>query len=331
MNHEHVYSNLTPERILDAIEALGLPCDGRLNALNSYENRVFQIGLEDAAPIIAKFYRPDRWTHDQIAEEHAFCKELTEAEWPLASPLALESGKTLHRDGEFSVALFNRYGGHAPELDNLDTLELLGRSLGRLHAISSQRAFTHRPHIDIDSYGIQSREFLLRENFIPVSLIDAYDTLSKDILNLVTASFNQCDYTPIRLHADCHPGNILWRDNKAIFVDFDDCRMGPAIQDLWMLLNGDRQERLDQLDAILEGYEMFHDFNDHELVLIEPLRALRMMHYAAWIARRWSDPAFPTAFPWFNTERYWAQHILELREQFAALQEAPLIRPSGNL
>ncbi|NRP47650.1 MULTISPECIES: serine/threonine protein kinase [unclassified Marinobacterium] len=327
---EHPYSALTPERILDAVDAIGYRCDGRLAALNSFENRVFQLGIEDASPIISKFYRPSRWSPAQIAEEHAFCAELAASEWPLVAPLAISTGETAHQDGEFTFALFERFGGHAPELDNLDTIEVLGRSLGRLHAIGAQRPFSHRPSINIESYGVESRKFLLSHDFIPSTLREAYETLTRDLLELIEQRFNECPYTPIRIHADCHPGNILWRDDRAVFVDFDDCRMGPAVQDLWMLLSGDRVDQMDQLDVLLEGYEMFHEFDDAQLSLIEPLRTLRMMHYAAWIARRWNDPAFPPAFPWFNTERYWAEHVLELREQFANMQERPLSRRSGN-
>lgn len=324
------YSTLSPERILDAVEAQGYHCDGRITALNSFENRVFQLGIEDSAPLIAKFYRPQRWSREQIEEEHQFCAELTASEWPVVAPLINAEGHSVHSDGEFTFAMFNRFGGHAPELDNLDTIELLGRSLGRLHAIGAKQPFVHRPAINAAEYGHASREFLLGNDCIPESLREAYATLSRDILDIVDARFADCPYTPIRIHADCHPGNILWRDERALFVDFDDCRMGPAIQDLWMLLSGDRQDQLEQLDTLLEGYEMFHEFDDSELVLIEPLRALRMLHYAAWIAKRWSDPAFPPAFPWFNTERYWSEHILSLREQFAQLQEPALTRLSGN-
>ncbi|MBR7889819.1 serine/threonine protein kinase [Marinomonas sp. A79] len=328
---DHPYSALTPDRILDAIEALGFHCDGRVTALNSYENRVLQVGIEDATPLIAKFYRPNRWSIEQIQEEHDFCAELAAAEFPLVAPMMLPTGSSLHQDGEFTLAMFTRFGGHAPELDNLDTIELLGRTLGRLHATSQQKDFQYRPHIDIQSYGTDSRTFLLENDFIPTSLKEAYDSLTRDILSVIQQRFDACHYTSTRLHGDCHPGNILWRDDKAVFVDFDDCRMGPAIQDLWMLLSGDRQDQMMQLEALLEGYEMFCDFDDAQLVLIEPLRTLRMMHYAAWVARRWQDPAFPKAFPWFNTERYWAEHILDLREQFAMLQEAPLTRISGNM
>ncbi|MEO6697771.1 MAG: serine/threonine protein kinase [Paraperlucidibaca sp.] len=326
----HPYSELTPDRILDAVEAQGYRCDGRINALNSYENRVFQLGIEDELPLIAKFYRPARWSYDQILEEHAFCAELTAAEWPVIPPLVSLNGQSAHRDGKFVFALFNRFGGHAPELDKLDTIEMLGRSLGRLHAVGALSPFQHRPSISIEDYGVTSREFLLSNDSLPPSLRESYDTLTRDILKIIDARFSDCKYAEIRIHADCHIGNILWRNDRAVFVDFDDCRMGPAVQDLWMLLSGDRQEQTKQLDALLEGYEMFHEFDDRELSLIESLRTLRMMHYAAWIARRWSDPAFPSAFSWFNTERYWAEHILALREQFAILHEEPLSRHKGN-
>lgn len=327
----HPYSTLSPERVLDAIEAQGYRCDGRINALNSYENRVFQVGIEDEPPLIAKFYRPERWSLAQIEEEHLFCAELTAAEWPVVAPLIGPNGLTAHEDNGFIFSLFTRFGGHAPEPSNLDTIELLGRSLGRLHAIGAQHDFKYRPAITVESYGRGSREFLLNNQCIPSSLVDSYATLTRDILEQVDSIFESTPHQAIRLHADCHLGNILWRDDRAVFVDFDDCRMGPAVQDLWMLLSGDRLEQTQQLEALLEGYEMFYDFDDRELELIESLRTLRMMHHAAWLARRWSDPAFPRAFPWFNTERYWGEHILELREQLSALQEPPLERMGGNM
>jgi len=327
---QHPYSKLKPEYILDAIEALGYQCDGRINSLNSYENRVYQIGIEDQKPLIAKFYRPDRWTEEQIKEEHQFCDELMDAEWPLVPPIKQPKIGSLHRYENFIFSLFKKEGGHAPELDDLDTLLVLGRSLGRLHAISAKCPFTHRPELTVLSYGIESREFLLDHNFIPKSLLPAYDSLSQDLIKLIKTAFEQVDYSAIRLHGDCHPGNILWQNDKPMFVDFDDCRSGPAIQDLWMLLNGERKDKELQLDVILEGYEQFYEFNDAELILVEGLRTLRMMHYAAWLAKRWTDPAFPMAFPWFNTEHYWGEHILQLREQFAELQEAPLRRMGAN-
>jgi len=327
---EHPYSRLTPDHVLDAIEAQGYKCDGRTLALNSYENRVYQIGIEDQQPIIAKFYRPDRWSKEQIKEEHTYCLELAEAEWPVVPPLMSSSGDTLLQYDDFNLALFERKGGRAPELDNLNNLEVLGRSLGRLHAIGAQRPFCERPAIDIQSYGIESSQFLLENNFIPDSLRPAYQSLSRDLIDTVQARFKEVPYSTNRLHGDCHIGNILWRDETPLFVDFDDCRSGPAIQDLWMLFSGERHEQQLQLETVLEGYELFYEFDNRELSLIESLRTLRLMHYSAWLARRWVDPAFPMAFSWFNTERYWAEHILTLREQQAILQEPPLQRLEGN-
>lgn len=330
MSTTQPYHSLSPEKILDAIENLGYQCDGHLTALNSYENRVFQIGLEDSQPIIAKFYRPKRWSYEQIIEEHQLSHELEQEEWPIVAPLLSSEGESIHTFDGFTFALFPRFGGHAPELDKLDTLELLGRTIGRLHGISAKSPFKHRPYIDTESYGTASREYVLASGHLPNSIETAYETLTDDLLTLIKSRFENTQYRPIRLHADCHPGNILWRDERAVFVDLDDCRMGPAAQDIWMLLSGDRQDQVDQLEALLEGYEMFSAFNHAELALIEPLRALRMMHYTAWIARRWHDPAFPKAFPWFNTERYWSEHVLALREQFAILHEKPLSRACGN-
>ena len=324
----HPFDQLTPEFIMDAVEQHGFLCDGRNLALNSYENRVYQIGLEDEqgnslTPIIAKFYRPNRWTRDQILEEHTFCFELAEQELPVVTPLLIE-GSTLFEHNGFLFSLFPRQGGHAPELDNFDSLLTLGRLLGRMHRIGSSKPFEHRPALTIETYGTESVEFI-SEHLIPTELKTSYDTLTRDLLDKIEKSLNQFDSIQwIRTHGDCHIGNILWRDDNAHFVDFDDCRMAPAIQDIWMMLSGDRANQTAQLYEIIEGYEEFNEFDPIELNLIETLRTLRMMHYCAWLARRWDDPAFPMHFPWFNTERYWGEHILELREQMAALDEPVL-------
>ncbi|MDM3872316.1 serine/threonine protein kinase [Porticoccus sp. W117] len=323
-NNAHPYDALTPDRVIDAVEQQGYFSDARILPLNSYENRVYQVGIEDAEPLIAKFYRPQRWSRDQILEEHQFTQELAQLEIPVVPPLADSDGKTLHSDGDFDFALFQRRGGRAPELDNLDNLEILGRYLGRIHAAGKAGSFQSRPAVDVQSYAIDSYLFLKNHQCLPMALETAYCTLVEDLLPQLEDLFGRCQYQSIRLHGDCHPGNILWRDDLPHFVDFDDCRSGPAIQDLWMLLSGDRRQQTEQLDTILEGYEQFCDFDPAELALIEGLRTLRIMHYAAWLARRWDDPAFPRAFPWFNSERYWGEHILELREQLAALQEPPL-------
>ncbi|GGK85956.1 serine/threonine protein kinase [Amphritea balenae] len=323
-DNQHPFETLTPSFIQDAIESLDYLCDGRVFGLNSYENRVYQIGIEEQQPLIAKFYRPARWTREQILEEHQFCFELQEQELPVVAPMTDARGESLFQYGDFMFSLFERKGGHAPELDNLDNLLILGRLLGRIHLIGAQRPFTTRPMIDIQSYGRSSVE-LISAKFIPAELKTAYDSLAFDLLEHMeriwqeTGTLNQ-----IRVHGDCHIGNMLWRDDAPHFVDFDDARMAPAIQDIWMLLSGDRDRQQAQLLEIIEGYNEFYDFNPTELRLAETLRTLRMMNYAAWIARRWEDPAFPHNFPWFNTVRYWSEHILELREQLAALQEAPL-------
>lgn len=323
-NSAHPYERLTPDLVIDAVESLGHLSDARILALNSYENRVYQVGIEDRTPLIAKFYRPRRWSDEQILEEHRFTAKLLELEVSVVPPLADSQGSTLFDFNDFRFSLYRRQGGHAPELDNLDHLLTLGRVIGRMHAYGREGQFEYRPTLDIQSYAIDSAEFLQAHNFIPGELQNAYRTLSEDLIQRVTAVFKQVEYQTIRLHGDCHPGNILWRDDAPHFVDFDDARNGPAIQDLWMLLSGDRPQRIEQLSEVLEGYQEFCDFNFAELALIEPLRTLRIMHYSAWLARRWDDPAFPMNFPWFNTERYWAEHILELREQLAAVDELPL-------
>ncbi|MBI3231057.1 MAG: serine/threonine protein kinase [Burkholderiales bacterium] len=329
------FASLSPERVLDAVESLGLPVDGRLLALNSYENRVYQVGLDDGPPIIAKFYRPARWSDEAILEEHAFLAQLHEAEIP-AVPANIINGTTLHHCFDLRLALFPRQGGRAPEMDDPQVLEWLGRFLGRIHAVGSTQAFVHRPTLDIASFGIEPRQYLLEHDFIPLSLRSAYESVSSQALEAISAAFARAgDYPVIRLHGDCHGGNVMWTemrknsDNTMLggphFVDFDDARMGPAIQDLWMLLSGDRADMQRQLCDILAGYEDFAEFHPNQLQLIEALRTLRMLHYSAWLARRWQDPAFPPAFPWFNTERYWQEKILELREQVAIMSEPALI------
>ncbi|WIO74440.1 serine/threonine protein kinase [Porticoccaceae bacterium LTM1] len=324
-NHlQHPYDELTPDRVLDAVEEQGFHSDARIYPLNSYENRVYQVGLEDSQPIIAKFYRPERWSDAQILEEHAFTRELADLEIPVVPPMVNSNNETLLSCHGFRFALFERRGGRAPELDNPDNLEILGRYLGRIHAAGQASDFAHRPGIDVQSYAIDSFEYLTKSDFIPIELATSYRTLCEDLIAKLQQLFDIVPFRNIRLHGDCHPGNILWRDDLPNFVDFDDCRSGPAIQDLWMLLSGDRAQQTAQMLDILEGYEQFCDFDPAELSLIEGLRTLRIMHYAAWLARRWDDPAFPRVFSWFNTPRYWGDHILELREQLAALQEPAL-------
>jgi Ser/Thr protein kinase RdoA (MazF antagonist) len=319
------YASLTPDTILDALESVGLRGDGRLLALNSYENRVYLVNLEDAPPVVAKFYRPLRWTDEQILEEHAFVAELAEREIPAIAPLTLDR-TTLHRFDGFRFSVYPKCGGRTPELDDPATLEWMGRFIGRLHAIGAIAPFAARPTLDIATFGDEPRAFLLAHDFVPPDLFEAYRTVSEMALAGVRHCFLRAgDVRSLRLHGDCHAGNVLWTPDGPHFVDFDDARMGPAVQDLWMLLSGDRAAMTRQLSDVLAGYGDFHDFDPRELHLVEALRTLRLIHYAAWIARRWDDPAFPAAFPWFNTPRYWQDRILELREQIAAMDEPPLV------
>lgn len=319
-----VYAGLTPDVLLSAVDRCGFQTSGRFLALNSYENRVYQIGLDDGDPLIAKFYRPGRWSDDAILEEHAFALELAAQEIPVVPPLVIGE-ITLHRHAGYRYALYARQGGHWPELNHREERLWMGRFIARIHAVGASRSFKHRPTLDIGSFGYQSSSFLLEHGFLPAHTATAYRTLTKDLLQQVETCFrNAGNVAAIRLHGDCHPGNILWTEQGPHFVDLDDCRTGPAIQDLWMLLSGERHDMQLQLSEILEGYRQFYEFNYRELQLVEALRTLRMIHYAAWLARRWEDPAFPLAFPWFNTARYWEDHILTLREQ-ASLMNEPVL------
>jgi Ser/Thr protein kinase RdoA (MazF antagonist) len=322
---QHPYSALTPDVVLNALDGVGLHCDGSLLALNSYENRVYQIGISDAPPVVAKFYRPERWSNASIHEEHAFSIELQEREIPVVAPLVLAGGKTLHTAEGFRFAVFPRRGGRAPELDKPDTLQWMGRFLGRIHAVGAVTPFRERPTLDIAGFGEGSRDYLLAHRFLPDDLLPAWESVAEQALDGVRRCYGRAgQVVSIRLHGDCHAGNVLWTDAGPHFVDFDDCRMGPAVQDLWMLLSGERAEMTRQLGDVLAGYEDFCEFDTRELHLVEALRTLRLLHYSAWLARRWDDPAFPAAFPWFNTQRYWQDRILELREQVALMDEPPL-------
>jgi Ser/Thr protein kinase RdoA (MazF antagonist) len=321
---ETPFATLNPDKVLDAVESLGLHVDGRLYALNSFENRVYQVGIDDGAPLIAKFYRPGRWSDAAIAEEHAFTEGLMGLELPVIAP-ARYADKTLHTYDGFRFALFPRRGGRSPELEDRKTLEWMGRFIGRIHAFGASASFTARGAIDIATYGTEPRDYLLRSGFVPPALVEPYRSIVDLALAGIARAFDRAgDVRSLRLHGDCHAGNVLWTDAGPHFVDFDDSRMGPAIQDLWMLLPGDREGQRSALADVLAGYEDFCEFDPRELYLIEAMRTLRLIHYSAWLARRWDDPAFPAAFPWFNTNRYWEDRILELREQVALLDEAPL-------
>ena len=320
----HPFTNLTPDVVMDAVESVGYRCDARILQLNSYENRVYQIGIEDGEPVIGKFYRPDRWTDKQILEEHTFTQELFDSEVSAVAPLVIANESTLAEFANFRFALYPRRGGRAPALDSLDNLEILGRHVARIHAIGGEQTFELRPNISVQDYGHASRSFLIENDFIPAELRPAYDSVTEFLLKELDDIFESTPYMSIRLHGDCHMGNVLWRDEMPHFVDFDDARNGPAIQDLWMMLSGEREDQQQQVMRIIRGYRDFCHFNPAQLRLIEPLRTLRMMYHAAWIARRWGDPAFPMAFTFFNTERYWSEHILELREQWSKLSEPTL-------
>lgn len=321
----HPYAALTPDCALDALDSAGLRADGRLLALNSYENRVYQMGVEDASPVVVKFYRPGRWSDAAILEEHVYTAELAEREIPVVAPMQLK-GTTLHTHAGFRFAIYRRQGGRMPEFDRDDTLEWMGRFLGRIHAVGAAAVFIHRPTLDRETFGTASRDFLSAGHWLPRDLVAAWDSVVEHALNSVAHCYARAGAVrSLRLHGDCHAGNVLWTEAGPHFVDFDDARMGPAVQDLWMLLSGERDEQQAQLNAILAGYEDFMGFDARELHLVEALRTLRLLHYAAWIARRWDDPAFPAAFPWFNTQQYWQARILELREQIALMDEPPLV------
>ncbi len=321
----HPYSALTPDSVLNAVEALGYQPDARIYPLNSYENRVYQVGLEDRPSLVMKFYRPERWTQDQILEEHQFAQELADFEMPVVPPIMFPGkGSLLHHEG-FDFAVFPLFTGRPPELDDLDNLLIMGRFIGRLHAVGCQASFKYRNTLSLEGFAIQSSQYLLENEFVPVDLVAAYESLSQQLIEKILQVYSSVEnLIELRIHGDCHPGNVLWKDGTPNFVDFDDTMAGPGIQDLWMMLSGDRIQRQAQLLELVEGYNEFHEFKVRELALIEALRTMRLMNYSAWLARRWSDPAFPLNFPWFNTDRYWAAHILELREQLVVLDEPPL-------
>lgn len=319
----HPYEKLTPDCILDALENVGFEPSGSLLALNSYENRVYQVSLNDDSFVIVKFYRPNRWSNTSILEEHAFTQELVEQEIPIVAPLSIND-KTLFVFNHFRFAVFPRQGGRTPELEDPETLKQLGRFLGRIHAVSARQPFAERPPLNVKNFGSDSLNFLLENDFISSEVRTNYQQAAEQALSLVENQFEAIMPRNIRLHGDCHPGNILWTDAGPHFVDLDDCRMGPAVQDLWMLLSGTQDEMSGQFRLLLEGYNTFFEFDLAELSLIEALRTLRLLHYSAWLARRWHDPAFPMHFPWFNSPRYWEDQMITLRDQIERLQMRPI-------
>jgi len=339
----HAYATLTPDLVLDALASVGLHGDGRLMALGSYENRVYQATLEDdGARVVAKFYRPGRWSEAQILEEHAFAAELAAAEVPMVAPLAID-GRTLHTHAGFAFSVSPWRGGRTPELDDFEVLEWIGRFLARIHTVGAARPFVHRPAIDVRSLAGEPFDWLLAAGIIPLDQQSAWRDACTQAIELIASNayassagggfdsqFSLQAATPIRLHGDCHPGNVLWTPldeygrSGPHFVDLDDARTGPAVQDLWMMLSGDRRQRTQQLSALLDGYEQFRSFDRRELALIEPLRTLRLIHYSAWLARRWADPIFPINFPWFGSSDYWRGQVHQLQEQIEAMGEEPL-------
>ena len=324
MSLEKDYNALDPDTILQAVESVGQRTSGRLLALNSYENRVYRVELEQGEALVVKFYRPGRWSDAAILEEHAFAHELAAGEIPVVAPLQFDD-QTLLQSGGYRFSLYPLQGGRWPDLEYTEDMIWMGRFIARIHAVGRQQEFNHRPPISKQRFGTDAVEYLLANGFIPAHLEQAYWTLTDDLLRQIDRCFARAgDYALLRLHGDCHRGNVLWTDRGPHFVDLDDCCNGPAIQDLWMLLSGERSEMTVQMIDLLEGYSEFASLDLAEMNLIEALRTLRMIHYAAWLARRWNDPAFPQAFPWFDSVQYWEQHILELREQLARMQEPVL-------
>jgi Ser/Thr protein kinase RdoA (MazF antagonist) len=317
------FTGLSPDVVLDAAESVGLDADGRLFALNSYENRVYQLGSSEGF-LVLKFYRPQRWSDAQILEEHQFGAELAAAELPVAAPVVVE-GRTLFTYRDFRFAAFPWMRGRAPELDATDARQLLGRSLARVHQIGALRPFRSRPRLGIERLGVDACRQVLAGELLPHVLEDKYIETCEALLAGVEAAFERAGpLREIRIHGDCHLGNLLWNEQGPAFVDLDDCATGPRVQDLWMLLAGSAAEQRRQWAELLEGYTQFGDFDFREVSLIEPLRCLRMLHHAAWVSHRWQDPAFPRAFPWFGEHRYWEGYIGDLREQLEALEDPPL-------
>ena len=318
------YADLSPDVVIQAVEQAGFAVDGRMLALNSYENRVYQVGIEEGTPVVVKFYRPGRWSREALLEEHAFALELAAAEIPVVAPLVLD-GRSLHEYEGYSYAVYPRRGGRWPDLDKHDDRMWMGRFLGRMHRVGAVRPFEHRRAFGVDWLAEEPAAYLLASDWLPDYQVDRYRDVTDALIERIRDAFDAAGpLRRLRLHGDCHRGNVLWTESGPHFVDLDDCVTGPAIQDLWMLLAGSRDERQGQMRDLLEGYDQFGEFDRVQLGLIEPLRALRMIHYAGWLARRWSDPAFPLAFPWFGAPRYWEDHVRQLVEQLEALDEPPL-------
>ena len=325
------YTQLQPDIILDAIESLGLYPRASLLALNSYENRVYQVAMEEGSPLVVKFYRPERWSDEQILEEHGFCFELQDFEIPVVVPMQF-NGTSLHNFMGYRFALFESRGGRNLEVENNEHLTLMGRLLARIHLVGESRLFKLRPNVNVDTYGWESLKTVLSSGYIPHGLELPYQTIAKQLCMACERIFNEVgELDLLRLHADCHPANVMWTDCNAHFVDFDDARNGPAIQDLWMMVTGEGEQLTKAFDALMDGYQDFRDFDRREVRLIEPFRALRMLHYTSWLCQRWVDPSFKHNFPWFITQQYWEEQILMLKEQLFLIDNPPLKSISVNL
>lgn len=321
---ENTFDSLLPEDIMASLESAGWQCDGRIQALASYENRVYLFGLIDNTRCVAKFYRPQRWSDEQIMEEYAFTDELNALDLPVLTPLESPSGQTLCHFAGHRFAVYPFAPGQAPSPDNESQLEQIGRLLGRLHNVGFAREFADRETISFEHRAVDAARFLIDGNWIPPELLDAYMAIAEPLLAALDDLLGDSPWQDHgRLHGDMHVGNLLWHQNSPALLDFDDAVNGPAMQDLWMFLSGDQNEMQRNLDALVNGYEMFRRFPNSELPLVEGLRAMRIFHHARWLAMRWSDPAFPRAFPWFNTQKFWQDHILTLKEQLALLQDPP--------
>jgi Ser/Thr protein kinase RdoA (MazF antagonist) len=320
------YYQLTPDAITDALAGMGFYVDSGLMALNSYENRVYRFKNEEEGNLVAKFYRPGRWSREQIEEEHAFVAALAADGVRVVQPLQREQQSLFEYKG-ILFAVWPAIAARQLEADNLEQLEALGEQLAKLHLRGEREPLGHRSRMDPAVELPLARDLLERHGQIPAALRQPFFSLLERLLEEVCRRYRPA--TDIALHGDCHGGNLLWQGGPWL-LDFDDCRRGPAVQDIWMMLSGSRQEQLVQLDSLLAGYEMVREFDNPELALIEPLRSMRIINYMAWLASRWSDPAFPVNFPWFNTEGYWQQQIAVLREQLEALAAPPLSLTSWN-
>lgn len=316
----HPYDRLSPDTILNAVDSQGFESDGSYTALNSYENRVLQIGLNDAAPVVTKFYRPQRWSDQAILEDHQFSLTLKTAEIPVVAPLQNSKKETLFEFEGFRFAVFPKQGGRTPNLENRENLSWIGRFLGRIHQVSKHMPFQHRQNLFADSVTENNTDWILNSPFIPPEYRSIYQAMTSALIEKITDAFNRVAPKMISIHGDVHAGNILWTEEGPHFVDMDDCQTGPAVQDFWMLLSGDEAEMAQQLSSIIQGYSVFCDFDLRELQLIEALRSMRLINYTVWLAKRWDDPAFIKAFTWFDTHAYWHEHVTILEQQLARFE-----------